>query len=270
MQHFRRWLDGVSARVCRPAFIALTESIRQFHHDVLRYPDTQWAVIPNPLDLSRLAVTDTDRYTLRVELGLQPDTIFVLAVGNLLPVKGHRYLIEAVARLPEDSRVPVFVGIAGEGPEREALEALIRQNGLASRVRLLGYREDIGRLLAASDIYAMPSLSEGQSIAVLEAMHMARPMLLTTQGAHTDFLQHGVSAMLAAPGSATELETQLRMLVQSEPLRLQLGRAATACLATMPIAESIPMQLAFHAAVRAQFRQSCDLAHTTPTVGNGT
>ncbi|QDV76538.1 glycosyltransferase [Botrimarina mediterranea] len=108
----------------------------------------------------------------------------VLAIGSLLPVKGFDSLIESAARSSGWN-----LWIAGEGPQRDALEAQIARLGVADRVTLLGFRSDIGALLAAADVFASASHREGLSLVLVEAMMSGTPVVATPVGGNGEALQ---------------------------------------------------------------------------------
>ncbi|GAH31866.1 unnamed protein product, partial [marine sediment metagenome] len=97
--YFRKWADSWSAKRFGSHFIALTSSIRDFHIKEMNYPEQKFSIVPNPIDPSRIKFDSLDRSIVRKELGINNDTLLILSVGNLLPIKGHRYLINAAAEL---------------------------------------------------------------------------------------------------------------------------------------------------------------------------
>lgn len=113
----------------------------------------------------------------RARLGLPVDAALVVAVGRLAEQKNYPVLIDAMRDTPEH----LVLAVAGEGPDRQAIEQQIETNGLAGRVILMGSipREDIPHLLAAADVFVQPSLFEGQSNALLEALHAGLPCLVS-------------------------------------------------------------------------------------------
>jgi glycosyltransferase involved in cell wall biosynthesis len=164
------------------------------------------------------------RERLRRELGIGDLDVLVVAVGNLYPVKGHEVLLRALAGMKAD---PTWrLAIAGRGEEDARLRALAEASGCAGRVHLLGYRADIPDILAAADIFAMPSLSEGLPLALIEAMFAARAIVASTVGGIPDAIGDGREGLLVPPGDATALGTSLQRLVASAALRASLGAAA--------------------------------------------
>jgi glycosyltransferase involved in cell wall biosynthesis len=256
---WRLWLDMKSVHFGRGHFIGLTDSIREFHTTTLDYPASAWQIIPNPLDVARISVAADAGLAVRSALGLPDNKVLVVAVGNLLAVKGHIHLLRALKLLPPEVRSRCHVAIAGEGPERSALEEFCKSNPeLATCVSLLGYREDIGEILAAADIYTMPSLSEGQSVAILEAMYAKTPMLLTTNGSHVDFLQDGHNALLADPQAEEAFSVALARLIEAGDLREKLAQAAEQTLLTLGVLESVAAQQCFYDNILAEAEGVCE------------
>jgi len=165
--------------------------------------------------------------TLRAELGLAPDDRLVVAVGNLYPVKGHRYLLDAVARLAGE-HPNLHVAIAGRGELAATLQEQAAALGIGERLHVLGLRPDVANVLAAADLFALPSLSEGLPLALLEAMFAARPIVASAVGDVPVALASGAVGLLVPPGDSAALAGALqRLLVQ--PFEAQrLGHSAQA------------------------------------------
>ena len=106
-------------------------------------------------------------------------TPLVLVPARLHEQKGHRYLLQAVVELPD-----AHFALAGDGPERAALEARARDLGVDARVSFLGYRNDVGALLAVCDLVVLPSLYEGLPVSLLEAMAARKPVIATADRRH--------------------------------------------------------------------------------------
>ena len=160
---------------------------------------------------------------LRSELGGSDERSVVLTIARLHDQKGHRFLLEAA----RDVTDAVFV-FAGDGPERPALERQARELGVADRVRFLGHREDIPQLLAACDVFALPSLYEGSPLAVLEAMAARRPVIASAIGGSSELIEDGVDGLLVPPGDAAALAAALRRLDGDEELRASLAERGRA------------------------------------------
>jgi glycosyltransferase involved in cell wall biosynthesis len=201
--------------------VAVSSDIRDFLQSTLGLDRVR--VVPNGIDLARPAGGDRERG--RRAIGVGPDATVIGTVGNLYPVKGHRVLLAAAARLGPE----VHVAIAGRGGEEAALRELALELGIASRVHLLGYREDTPDLLAASDIYALPSLSEGQSLALIEAMAAGLPIVATAVGGNPEVLgRPEEEGLFVPPSHPAALAAALARLGADHSLRARLGAAAQA------------------------------------------
>ena len=155
---------------------------------------------------------NADGSHVRQQLGIGPDDRLIVAVGNLYPVKGHAYLIEAIAELAE--RHPrLHLAIAGRGHLECELLARARRRNISQRVHLLGLRSDVGAVLAAADVFALPSLSEGLPLALLEAMFAARPIVATEVGEVGAALGRGDAGLLVPPGNVSALADALDQLL---------------------------------------------------------
>jgi glycosyltransferase involved in cell wall biosynthesis len=165
------------------------------------------------------------RSTLREELRLESDDRLIVAVGNLYPVKGHRHLIDALGLLAE--RYPsLHVAICGRGHLRDTLAGRALELGIADRVHLLGLRDDVPAVLAAADIVALPSLSEGLPLALLESMFAGRPIVASDVGDVRAALADGTAGIVVAPGSASAIAGAMERLLRDPDYARRLGSAA--------------------------------------------
>jgi glycosyltransferase involved in cell wall biosynthesis len=203
-------------------------TVSEFHREValahrIGRPD-QVIAIPNGLQPSRIT-EGADRAQVRASLRVGDQDILLLAVGRLAKQKGFEYSIKAVDALRRQG-LKVVLAIAGEGEERKALEDLCTSNGTAAFVRLLGFRTDLGDLLSAADIVVLPSLWEGLSLALLEGMAAAKPIVTTAIGSNVEVTRNGSCAVLVPPASTPDLVSAITSLVASPARADALGRSA--------------------------------------------
>jgi len=144
----------------------------------------------------------------------------VLTLARLDRQKGLRYLIEAAAHVPD-----AIFAIAGEGPDRAELESLAKSTGVADRVRFLGFRSDVPDLLAACDLFVLPSLFEGLPLSVVEAMAAGKPVVATRVGGTDEAVEHGVTGLLVPAEDATALASAIREVLSSGALAARMGAA---------------------------------------------
>lgn len=160
--------------------------------------------IPAGIDVQRFAPV-ADSSAVRRELGLA-DTDFVVGIVAVLRSwKGHAHLIDAVQRLCAEN-VPAKLLIVGAGPQEEALRRKVKQLGMDSRVRMLGYRADVPRLIGAMDCSVLPATrNEATSQALPQALAMKVPVIATTVGGLPEVVIHQQTGLLIPPGDADAL-----------------------------------------------------------------
>ncbi len=145
----------------------------------------------------------------------------LFSAGRFTPVKGYDLLIRA---LPLLKRTACRIVLAGDGPERQALERLAGELGCADRVTFLGYRHDVRELLATADVYVAPSRSEGMSNAIIEAMAAGVPVVATAVGGNTELLAD--AGRLVAPEDPAALARGIEeALLEHDQTREFIGKA---------------------------------------------
>lgn len=172
-----------------------------------------------------------DPAAVRRELSIRPQDVVVLAVGNLDVRKGHLLLLRALQELTDEGvDVPWRLVIAGGrgGDQREPLIDHARTHGLSDRVHVLSQREDIPDLLAATSIFAMPSLWEGLPMAMLEAMVAGAAVIASDTGGIREAIVDGEHGLLTQPGSVPSLKDALRRMLLDVPARGRMAAAARA------------------------------------------
>lgn len=204
-----RVLERVADRV-----VAVSEDVadRLVRHGLRRVPVE---VVENAADLRTLP----GRETARAELGLPAAVPVVLCVARLAPPKRHDLLVEAWRQVP----APAVLLVAGDGEHRDALAAQVRAAGLGERVRLLGRRADVARLLAASDVAVLPSDREGLPMTVLEAFGAGVPVVASAVGGLRSLDPRAVE--LVTPGSADALAAGLGAVLGSAVRRAAMAEA---------------------------------------------
>jgi glycosyltransferase involved in cell wall biosynthesis len=156
---------------------------------------------------------------LRAEL-LRGERALLLIPARLDPLKGHEFALEALRRL--DGVQAIF---AGDGPDRERLEALTEELGLRPRVTFLGFRDDLPRLLACTDVAVLPSLSEGLPLAALEALAAGTPLVATSVGGTGEAVVDGVTGLLVPPRDPDALAAAIRRVL-SDPFEARIRAEA--------------------------------------------
>jgi len=150
-------------------------------------------------------------------------------VGRLAAVKDQRTLLLALAELLDASpqqRDILRCILVGDGPERQALQTLIAELGLQHCVWMAGDRDDIPELLASMDVFVLPSLGEGISNTVLEAMASGLPVVATRVGGNPELVEDGVTGLLVPVGDVTALANALQTLIDDPAQCEQMAHAA--------------------------------------------
>ena len=179
------------------------------------------SVIPNGIDLSGWQALP-DRKAARAELDLAPEAPVIGTIGRLHGQKGHEFLLAAAAKVIAEVPDATFL-IAGYGPLRERLEARAAELGVSSSVRFLGYRKDVQRILSALDVFVLPSLWEGMSNAILEAMAAGKPVVATAVDGNLDQVIDGETGLLVPPADAGVLANALIDLIGDRQKARDMG-----------------------------------------------
>jgi glycosyltransferase involved in cell wall biosynthesis len=204
------------------AVVAVSDATRQLFLEAFHIPDDAVAVIHNGI----VPPPTGDAASLRGELCLAEDEVLIVSVGNLYPVKGHRVLLEALVQLAAMAELPRWrMALAGRGRETEHLKRYAAEQRL-HQVHFLGHRSDVPDILAAADVWVMPSLSEGLPLALLEAMFAGKAIVASAVGGIPEVIVSEDHGLLVPPGDPSALARALGRLVTSPELRGALGRAA--------------------------------------------
>ena len=191
-------------------------------------------------------VSAETRAAIRAEFGAAPGQAVVLAVGRLAAQKGFGLLLDAAARWGDIQPEPLLV-IAGSGPLAAGLESRAASRGLT--VRFAGQRADVPALLAAADVFVLPSVWEGQPLILQEALRAGVPIVATRVGGIPG-LAGEEAAVLVPPGDAQDLADAVRAVLGDPALAARLRKAAAAR------ARDLPDEDAAVAAVLAEYRHA--------------
>ncbi len=167
------------------------------------------------------------------ELGLSESRPIIGSVMNLRPIKGAKYLVEAAAIVLKKHPQAQFVIVGGAAERLPAMAdyvnpimEFVKQNKLDEALHFTGNRTDVGELLLLFDIFVLPSLSEGFSNALIEAMRAGNSIVATEVGGNPEALDHGENGLLVPPGDAAALAGSLMTLLENPVYAKQLGAAA--------------------------------------------
>ena len=198
------------------------------------------------LDLGKLGKS-VDRAEKRAELSLREGDFVLLSVGDLIPRKNQVAAVDSLSLLPENVKLLV----CGEGVERERLESEIEVLGLAGRVRLLGFRDDVCDIMRACDVLVFPSVHEGLPVSVMEAMASGLPVVASKiRGIAPDLIVDHESGILLSPCGRNEIASAVRELMENPWLRESCASSARKRVAGFSLEEALELTTRIYEDVR--------------------
>lgn len=208
--------------------IALSHEVRRTwmeYNRTARSPNQAVSVVYAGVDLDawQLDGREAEVEALRRELGLEGAGPVLLNVGRLVPQKGQHFLARIMSEVVQ-SCPGARLFVVGEGETRLQLEDQIRDAGMQEFVKLLGTRHDVPALLALSDVFLFPSVAEGQGLAIVEAMAMARPVVTFKIAPLTEFIEHERNGYLVDPWDLSAFARAVVDLAGDSALSHRLGR----------------------------------------------
>ena len=205
------------------AVVASAQSVKDFYVEQVGADPAKVEVIYNAVDWSQLEVTMA-RDAFRDALGIPKDAITAGIIARLTKQKAHRVLFDAMAQQAGLEQLHLLV--VGDGELRDDLQRRSDALGLGRRVHFAGARRDLGNILGAIDLFAMPSLWEGLPLSLVLAMGAGLPVVATRVAGIPEVVQHDVSGLLVDAGDSAALAREMFRLVENESLRRSLGGRA--------------------------------------------
>jgi glycosyltransferase involved in cell wall biosynthesis len=223
--------QAVADRLLAPwtdAAIAVSRSTREFLVNERHVPEARVRLIWNGAPLDEFAPVPRERaLAVRRALGIADDAVVVGTIGRLNAQKGHRFLVEAAARLvPRVAGVRIL--IAGDGDLGDDLRRQATELGVAQAVVFPGHRSDVPDLLGAIDVFCLSSLYEGTPLALFEAMAAGKPVVSTAVDGCREVLEEDATGLLVPPADATALADALERVLVTPSLRQDLAARALA------------------------------------------
>lgn len=213
-----RWLyNKAAARI-----VTTGEGLRLELIDSLGLPPEKVQSIFTGINTRRF--TAGSKIEAREKLGLDVNAIWIGIIATLRSWKGHKYLLKAIAEL-NDPRIRLV--IVGDGPQRDKLNRLTVELGLARAVRFAGQQRDVVPWLQALDVFTLPSYAnEGVSQAVMQAMAVGLPVITTPIGSSADVIKAGLTGILVPPKDSNSLAQAIRKLIDNPQEASRLGDGA--------------------------------------------
>lgn len=206
--------------------IAISEAVKEVIVRIGEVKAEKIKVIFNPVQNIQGPVLSEVEAT--VDRGPLTKNFVFVTTCRLVPIKNLDRLIAAFAGLVKTySERSIILKIIGDGPERENLEFRIQNSGLEKRVELLGFQSDVWSYLAEADAFILPSLREGSSVSLAEAMTAGLPSIVTKVGGATEILGNSQSGILIDPLSTYEIQHAMQSILDlSEEERNEMGKRA--------------------------------------------
>lgn len=209
------------------AVVTTGEALREHVIEQVNLPADRVVSIPTGIDLEKFDPNRADGSAVRSELGIAPGVPLIGTVGMLRRMKGHAYFIEAVARIVKRyprARFLIVGDIAFASSIKERLSAQMNDLGIADRIIMTGYREDIPEIMAALDIFVLASISnEGVPQVVNQALAMRKPVVATDVGGVQEQVIDGLTGLLVEKENSEQLAQAVIKLLADRDRARQMG-----------------------------------------------
>jgi sugar transferase (PEP-CTERM/EpsH1 system associated) len=224
----RRRLVRRAAYGLADAVFTVSSDLRAYHARQVWTSPSRIRVLANGVDSQRFAPSAERKAASRAGLGLPGTSIVVGSVGRLVPIKGHAGLLDAAEVLLKRG-VDLSVVLVGDGSELDHLRSKVTASPyLSTRVHFLGASRNVANALNAMDVFVLPSISEGMSNTLLEAMSAGLPVVATRVGGNPELIENESSGLLFSVGNIRELAAHLENLAANREYRESLGTGARA------------------------------------------
>ena len=195
------------------------------------------------VDTARFANPTVDRESKRRELGVPLDATVVISVGELTKRKNHRTAIKAISGIKMDRMNKLYYIICGEGALKDDLLKLCKDLKIENRVFLLGYRNDMEDLLHMADIFLFPSLQEGLSVALMEAMAAGLPCVVSDIRGNEDLIEHGRGGFLCGASNEGEYAMAVAEIAADSHVKHTMGDHNKKIISEFDLANSMKMMV---------------------------
>ena len=204
--------------------ISVSDSMRQRMVRLPGLSEERFATVHNGIDADHYFAPEA-REACRREMGIRDGIHVIGYVGRLAAGKGLETLIESMPAVLQ-KRPGTRLLLVGEGPLRDALVDLAEDTGVASKLIFTGFRAHVPRVLAALDLFVLPSLAEGFPLSVLEAMAAAKPIVATRIAGVVEQIEDEVTGLLVPPGDRAALAGAVLRLLEDKDLAERIARRA--------------------------------------------
>jgi len=222
------WLRFVSyyavAGIFLDALIAVSEHVASQAKSYEGWTESDVHVVHHGCRDQRIP-RDTSRQEVCSTHNIPESCAIILSVGRLLKWKGHEYAVRALRHLSDANREIHWL-IAGDGPQRDPLYSLASELGVSDSLHLLGYRDDVPRLMSAADVFVHPSTTEAFGIVLVEAMMQGTPIVGSRAGAVPEIVVNEDTGYLVEPADSKAISDAVYRLLEDPEEREEMGMAA--------------------------------------------
>lgn len=196
--------------------IAITEGVKQlFSKSSLKAFSSKFALVSDGIDLESWNTTHT---TFRHEMRISNEFFLIGMAGSFHPRKGHLYFIDAAREILKKCNNVIFVIVGGPNTEEEKsyfnhIKRIVANYEFRNRILFTAYRKDMKNVMAALDLFVLPSLIEGLGIVLLEAMAMCKPVIATKVGGPEEVVVHDRVGLLVPPANSKRLAKAMLDLI---------------------------------------------------------
>lgn len=205
-------------------FVAVSEDLKLFLVESLGIQSELIDVVHNGINTNDFDASRHDRNEIRQAMEITHDQFVIIVVAALFEMKGHKDLVESIRRTPhlQHALKVIFVG---DGPYREELKRQVIEAGIEHIICFAGFRDDIPQLLSASDLFVLPSYSEGLPVSVLEAMSCGLPVVATDVGGMREIIKDGNNGILVPSQNPSLLSKAIELCRENKSLSEAIGIA---------------------------------------------
>lgn len=230
MSEPRRWTRGwwrnrlgdLALGRLASAIVAVSDEARR-HYEVHRpYPRGKLVTLRNGIDLARFEDAAGEGPQVRRELGIAPDARVVATVAVLRPDKGIQHMVAALPAIAEGAPEAVYL-VVGDGEHRAALEGAAARGGVADRIVFAGSRTDVPRVLAACDVFVLPTLLDALPTVLAEAAAAGVPIVASRIGGVPEMCLDGRNGLLVDPGDEAGLAAAVLRMLREPDLAERMG-----------------------------------------------
>lgn len=220
----RKVIDGLSANIFNDGHIAVSEYVKAISVRHAGLKENKIRVIYNSVDLDYRVPPEKIK-ALKDEFKIASGQKVLAIVGRIDPPKGHIYLIRAMAEIVKTTRNARLL-VIGDGPSRKGLEEEVKKLSLNDQVVFTGVRNDARDILSIADVFVFPTLSEGFSLAVLEALAAGLPCVATNIGPNAEQIKHSENGLLVDPYSPEGIVKAVTYLFSNPEIADSISRKA--------------------------------------------